>query len=586
MNEGIEYDRDDVDDDAVETFEMRQAEETGIQSGVEKETADDHDLDAAVMTGLGDALRSLSPETVDAERAAREAEEDLIAAEEKAIAALEAAESSLEKKLADFKAAAEAKQKGLEERARKMADLAAKKKALEDKTNQLRAELSATSAGNRGSTPDIHGKKQFLDMDNVHFSVSDQKKAFGVAQASLLSRRLTEQGRHLTLYGEEGIELETKRIHEAIVCRGKLDVFGYGSLTTEELVCWAPIEVYELVSELPAMSADGTHTLHSGEITHLGWFSPKGTPHPTKDLGVLRKTLEDMELVYMVQHSMVFQGMNEGLLASLLCIRNRYVNRDYIIYWIEGAMATFNRILRARYPTTIPSGWPSDVKSCANARRLWVYLMSRIDHNLEEFQQREFERTRAKHGIPTSSMKADMHRARHGASSPHSRDSSDSEDDVLTDAPGKKRKRKSTRGKAAKTTGAGKVAATTPPKERVPPVTPPPPVKEKGPPPTKDKATPKENGGAYCGAHLIGLLKLGPTCQYSTCKFVHLTDVSKAEMFRVDRSLCTGWGMKLGQALQLKVWNTMVGRTGEGAKRVTSFEFKANQPAFAFGKDA
>ena len=505
--------------------------------------------------------------------------------------AMKEANKNMAERVAKAKTIEKEKREGDVARAIELASMAAEKKQLEEEANRLRATLSETNKGNSGTLTDLHGKKAFVDVDLNYFMVRDQKKASVRALSSLRSRRLTDRGRHEALFGDEGIELDTGRVHKCLVQRGVTDVFGYGRMTEEELVCWAPLQLFEEVKNLPIMTADGVHAFQCGEARSLHWFLPAGEAQ-VLDLGSLKRALTNMEKVYMVQHSMLFEGMNTGIIDALSSFQVRFSTKNYVIHWVEANMCTFNQIVGSKYPALVPIGWPSDIASAANCRYLWMILVARLDANLHDFQQRVFERSVADKSLTSASIKSDTARSK----SLQSGDSPDSDSDPEDPHAGRnKRKREAAKlKKQLAKKDAGTTAAEKPGKPSG--------GKTGGAPgATPDKkanlakkvvldkktsaVTPDKKEGPYCGAHIAGTLSIGDGCQFSDCKFAHLPDLTKAEMFRVDRALCTGWGMKLGNDSQLKVWNAMVEQTKEGKARPPTFKFVANKPAFTFGKD-
>ena len=537
--------------------------------------------DTAVMTGIGAALLQPASPTVEelAEkiRAASDKEDEAIAAEAARIKTMAEANKVLEERVKKVKELEKRKREDDIARALKVTELAAQRRKLEEEANRFKAALSETNQGN-ATIADLHGKRPFVDVDGNYFMVRDQKNMSESSLQAFLSlrcRRLTDRGRHEALFGDGGIELDPGKIFKNIVQRGTTDVFGYGRLTEEELICWAPMELFEEVAHLPAMSADGVHTLQTGEARSLNWFLPKSESGPVTDLLTLKRALDNMEKVFMVQNSMLFEGMNRNTLLLLGTARVRFASPEYVVHWIEANIATFNHLMSLKYTSQIPVGWPADLASVENCRTLWIMLIARLEDNLNDFQQRVFERSSGDKSLGHPSMQADLARAKGWKTIPRSAEVDP--DPAPPKGGGRKRQKKVAEGKSTQ--------PIKPVKDTVQPdasTTPDPKKKVTG---KVANVTPSKGDGPYCGAHIVGTLKLGDGCQFGDCKFVHLSDVAKAEMFRVDRSLCTGWGMKLGNPLQLKVWNAMVDKTKEGKKRPSSFTFKSNQPAFSFGKD-
>jgi hypothetical protein len=477
---------------------------------------------------------------------------------------LEAQKEALDRERSETKALEELKQ--AEEAAAQARFLRAqalreREKELAQEQRLLTHRKDQVEKGNPGTGTDVWGRKAFMDIDGRQFSVRDVKVASQEAMESLFSRRVTDAGRHRELFGSEGLTLDATLTFKKIAQMGTLQLFG---IRTMDPTYWASPTKYDKISHLPVMSLSGTTVFQKGFCTDLRWFLPANWGNISTLYGIVL-ALEQMELVYMVQASVEFEGMNRPFLRLTETEMMREADVPYLIHWLQSALDEFNEILRGRYLRGRPT-FPEDLLSVHAVKRLWITMIGCITEFLSETKFRLFKERKLSPAVTNFSMKEDSSRAAAG-SKDHKitrqhrvDDSSDEEDDDNDSNPEKNprkttpRKRKSKK-KEAVVTPAKKVKVDQPPAETSP--------------------TPSRS---LCGTHLMKLAGLGDACEHDPCRFTHASSLNSVNLDSLEACLHSNFGVKTGKAKCIKLWNVVCTRTkttGRNLQDSHVFEWEA-----------
>ena len=517
-----------------------------------------HGSDTSSSSSSTDSASAPAPQLTIAQQLAamREKISATKAAQEKAIKEAEAENERIRLQLETEKADIDALTALRDEELRSRLDLAKKAQAARDRKRKLEEETRVLSHQKqtlgqgtvRSLELDVYGRKSFSDVDGRTYSVRDIKSATIEAMDSLFSRRLTDIGRHDLLYGEDDVKLDSDLVRTVVVRMAQTQLFG---LRVRDTTSWATSYWYNKVSNLPAMTEKGFKAMHTGHAVDLRWFLVGGWG-PISDLNGIIKAMEQMEIVFMVQFSMEFEGMNQPFLEH--ADHDLVVQADvqYLVYWIQATLDEFNEIVRQRY-VRICEGFPERLDTVTSVRNLWTFMLNRIYDHLDETKYRLFHAQLRSKTTQVFSMELDV--AASGGKSkltPKKRvsiktgDSSSDDDDSSSGSSVVSKSTKSRKRAKKDLSGA------TTPKQKVAKVTPP-----KKEPPAQN--TPWSR--SYCGEHLRKLAGLGNGCTHSTaCRFTHVTSIGSADMELVNACMDSNFGCKLGKTKAIKLWNQICNR--------------------------